>query len=103
LRKKLAGILGKEFDASLETVQLSRWGHAMAVTGPDYFKRMKKILSAQTNNYSFAHSSYHGLPAAESAIRGGRVAAQRALKIKKTKAQFFGPMPKLCTPTTATT
>ncbi|PZM80790.1 MAG: hypothetical protein DKT66_16205 [Candidatus Melainabacteria bacterium] len=103
LRKQLAGILGKDFDASLETVQLSRWGHAMAVTGPDYFKRMKKILAAQTNSYSFAHSSYHGLPAAESAIRGGRVAAQRALKIKKTKAQFFGPMPKLCAPSTPTT
>lgn len=103
LRKQLAGILGKEFDASLETVQLTRWGHAMAVTGPDYFKRMKKILAAQTNSYSFAHSSYHGLPAAESAIRGGRIAAQRALKIKKTKAQFFGPMPEICTPTTRTT
>lgn len=103
LRKQLAGILGKEFDASLETVQLTRWGHAMAVTGPDYFKRMKKILAAQTNSYSFAHSSYHGLPAAESAIRGGRISAQRALKIKKTKAQFFGPMPEICTLTTPTT
>lgn len=95
LRKQLANILGKEFDSALETVQLSRWGHAMAVTGPDYFKRMKKVLSGQTNSYSFAHSSYHGLPAAESAIRGGRIAAQRALKIRQSKAQIFGPMPYL--------
>lgn len=100
LRKQLAGILGKEFDAALETVQLSRWGHAMAVTGPDYFKRMKKVLSGQTNSFSYAHSSYHGLPAAESAIRGGRVAAQRALKMRKSKAQMFGPMPY---PTNSTT
>ncbi len=95
LRKQLAGILGKEFEASLESVQLTRWGHAMPVTGPDYFKRMKKVLEGQTNSYSFAHSSYHGLPAAESAIRGGRIAAERALKIRKSRAQFFGPMPDL--------
>lgn len=95
LRKQLVSLLGKEFDAALETVQLTRWGHAMAITSPDYFKKMKKLHAGQTNSYSFAHSSYHGLPAAESAMLGGRVAAERALKIRKAKASVFGPMPSI--------
>lgn len=85
LRQQLSSVLGSDFESSLETIQLTRWGHAMAITGPDYFMRMKKLLVGQTNSYSFAHSSYHGLPAAESAIVGGRVAAQRALKICKKR------------------
>jgi hypothetical protein len=92
LRKQLVGFLGQEFENSLEKVQLSRWGHAMAITGPDYFKRMKKVLAGQTNSYSFAHSSYHGLPAAESAIVGGITAANRALGFKTKKAIWFGPL-----------
>jgi hypothetical protein len=64
----------------------------MAITGPDYFKRMKKVLAGQTNSYSFAHSSYHGLPAAESAIVGGITAANRALGFKTKKAIWFGPL-----------
>ncbi|MCC7528359.1 MAG: NAD(P)-binding protein [Candidatus Melainabacteria bacterium] len=95
LRKQLVSLLAKEFDAALETVQLTRWGHAMAITGPDYFKRMKKVLAGQSNSYSFAHSSYHGLPAAESAMMGGRIAANRALKLKAKKALLFGPMPAI--------
>lgn len=92
LRKQLVGFLGQDFENSLEKVQLTRWGHAMAITGPDYFKRMKKVLAGQTNSYSFAHSSYHGLPAAESAIVGGITAANRARGYKTLKALWFGPL-----------
>jgi len=64
----------------------------MAITGPDYFKRMKKLLAGQTNSYSLAHSSYHGLPAAESAIIGGIAAAKRARGYKTKKVLWFGPL-----------
>lgn len=83
LRKQLAKVLGSEFEKSLETISLARYGHAMAVTGPDYFKKISKLLSGQTDHYSLAHSSYHGLPSAESAILGARTSANRALKIRK--------------------
>ena len=86
MRKQLVGLLGSEFESSLEAVQLTRWGHAMAITVPAYFKRMKKVLDGQSNSFSFAHSSYHGLPSAESAIIGGVTAANRALKLKTRKA-----------------
>lgn len=63
----------------LEEVVLTRWGHAMAVTGPGYYGRLNRILAAQDGPYTLAHNSMQGLPCAESAIRAARLAARRAL------------------------
>lgn len=94
LRRQLTKVLGSEFEKSLETISLARYGHAMTVTSPDYFRKMSKLLSGQTDHYSLAHSSYHGLPSAESAVSGARISANRALKIRKTTRTTFGSLPK---------
>ncbi|HEY9787466.1 MAG TPA: FAD-dependent oxidoreductase, partial [Candidatus Obscuribacterales bacterium] len=90
-REKLARTLAsqlvalfKDIEPAIGSVVLSRWGHAMAVTNPGYYARMSKIISAQTDSYSLAHSSFRGLPCIESAVEGARMAADRALKIKRT-------------------
>jgi protoporphyrinogen oxidase len=67
-----------QLDSQLEEIVLSRWGHAMVVTGPGYYARLQKIANAQTGPYTLAHNSTQGLPSAESAIRAARFAADRA-------------------------
>lgn len=72
------------FFKGIDEVILTRWGHALAVVGPGYFSRLAKIQGKQASSYSLAHSSIWGWPAAESAIRGGKTAAERAMKIAAT-------------------
>lgn len=71
-------------DDHLEEVALSRWGHAIAVPGPGYYARLAKLARlTESAQYSLAHSSVHGMPGTEAAIRGARYAADRALRIIK--------------------
>lgn len=67
----------------IEEVTLTRWGHALAIIGPGYFSRLAKLQKLPDAPYSLAHSSVWGWPAVESAIHGGRTAAQRALSKPK--------------------
>lgn len=83
---QLTPVLGP-LESWLDQVVLTRWGHAMAVTGPGYYQQMTRILNNQSDNYSLAHSSFYGLPCLESAVKGARVAADRALKLKRKTAQ----------------
>lgn len=68
----------------IEEVTLTRWGHALAIIGPGYFARLAGLQNLPDAPYSLAHSSVWGWPAVESAIRGGRLSAQRVLS--KTKS-----------------
>ena len=72
--------LVEHLDEHLQEVVLTRWGHAIAVPGLGYFGKLQKIASSCAGRYSLAHSSIQGLQCAESAIRGARSAADRALK-----------------------
>lgn len=81
-----------DIEPQIEKIVLSRWGHAMAVTGPGYFGKMSKVSRAQTGNYSLAHCSTQGLPCAESAVQAARYAADRALK-RRAPGQPLLPRP----------
>lgn len=77
--------LGKLVDHlgdSLGEVVLSRWGHAMVVPVPGFFKRLGILSGVDTTPVILAHSSAAGLPSAEAAILAARGAADRALGIK---------------------
>lgn len=88
-REKFASSLSNQLDTlvpgfgkSVDEIVLTRWGHAMAVVGPKYFDRLAKLQSMQTDAaYTLAHSSIYGCPNAESAIRAGKTAALRAMKL----------------------
>lgn len=67
-------------DDHLVEMVLTRWGHALAVPTPGYYSRVAKLMNGYSGPYSFAHSSFHGMPCTESAIRGARYAADRALR-----------------------
>ena len=70
------------FFNAIDEVQLTRWGHALAIVGPSYFAKLAKLQASQSGDaYSLAHSSIFGWPAAESAIRAGQTAAARAKKV----------------------
>ncbi len=78
----LVGQLGKligPIEKDIETVVLTRWGHAMAVTKPGFFARISKLNRTATSGYTLAHCSTQGIPCAESAIAAARLAANRAL------------------------
>ncbi len=67
---------------NVNEVVLTRWGHAMAVTKPQYYKYVGELQAMETSSFSFAHSSAHGLPSAEAAIQGAKHAAEKARKLK---------------------
>lgn len=70
------------FFKSIDEVVLTRWGHALAIVGPQYFGRLAKLQAAQkSDSYTLAHSSMAGWPAVESAIRAGTNAAAKARKL----------------------
>lgn len=66
-------------EKSIETVVLSRWGHAMAVPKPNFYARISKLNRTANSGYTLAHCSTQGIPCAESAIAAARLAANRAL------------------------
>jgi protoporphyrinogen oxidase len=69
-------------DANLEEIVLTRWGHAMVVSGPNYFRRLRKVeASYNSAPFTLAHNSTQGLPCAESAIRAALFATARAKKM----------------------
>lgn len=70
-------------DEHLVEMVLTRWGHALAVPTPGYYARIAKLLSSYQGSYSLAHSTFHGMPCTESAIRGARYAADRVLRMSK--------------------
>jgi len=72
---KLIGPIEKD----IETVVLTRWGHAMAVTKPGFFARISKLNRTGNSGYTLAHCSSQGIPCAENAIAAARLAADRAL------------------------
>jgi protoporphyrinogen oxidase len=72
---KLIGPIEKD----IETVVLTRWGHAMAVTRPGFFARISKLNRTTNSGYTLAHCSTQGIPCAESAVAAARLAANRAL------------------------
>lgn len=67
---------------NIDQIVLSRWGHSMAICKPQYFKYLNDLHTFQTNSFSFAHSSAHGLPGIEAATAGAKFAADRALAAK---------------------
>ncbi len=72
---KLIGPIEKEID----TVVLTRWGHAMAVNSPGFFSKISEFNRTTDSGYTLAHCSTQGIPCAESAIAAARLAANRAL------------------------
>lgn len=66
-------------EKDVESVVLSRWGHAMAITSPGFFAKISKLNDTTASGYTFAHCSTQGLACAESAIIAARLAANRAL------------------------
>lgn len=88
-KKKLASSIMTELTKAIppikdnvEEVVLSRWGHALAVARPQYFKYVGELMSFENNSFSFAHSSTHGLPSAEAAVQGALHASQKAKAMK---------------------
>lgn len=65
--------------AKIDEVVLSRWGHAIAVLQPQYFRRIGDIFQTNGDNYTLAHSSLFGLQCLETAVEAGMTAADRAL------------------------
>lgn len=78
-----------QLDSGIEEVVLSRWGHAMAVTKPQYFKYVGELQAQEGSSFSFAHSSAHGLPGAEAAVEGARHAVERARAVKVSAKPLF--------------
>lgn len=72
---KLIGPIEKD----IETVVLTRWGHAMAVNTPGFFAKISKFNRTANSGYTFAHCSTQGIPCAEGAVAAARLAADRAL------------------------
>ncbi len=88
-KKKLASGIMTELTKAIpsvkdnvEEVVLSRWGHALAIAKPQYFKYVGELLSFENSSFSFAHSSTHGLPSAEAAVQGALHASQKAKAVK---------------------
>lgn len=70
------------FLSAIDEVVLTRWGHALAIIGPNYFSRLANIHKLQASNaYSLCHSSLYGWPAVECAITAGTTCAGRAKKL----------------------
>lgn len=98
-KKRLAGSVTSQLErlmpqlgGGIEEVVLSRWGHAMAVTKPQYFKYVGELQAQEGSSFSFAHSSAHGLPGAEAAAQGAKHAAERARAVKvSAKPKFSTP------------
>jgi len=95
-KKKLAGSIMTELTKAIpqlkgnvEEVILSRWGHALAVARPQYFKYVGELMSFENDSLSFAHSSAHGLPGAEAAVQGALHASQRAKAIKVSARPIY--------------
>lgn len=104
-RKKIAAQVMSDLEkivpnlqGSVEKVVLTRWGHAMAVTRPKYFSYLAELHKLETDSFSLAHSSAHGLPGAESAVAGAIYAARRATGKKAPKAKIYSidPTDRTC-------
>lgn len=74
--------INDQLETNLERVILTRWGHALAVPGPNYFSKLNNLQKHTGQIYSLAHSSAKGLPRIESAVIAARQAAYSALTIK---------------------
>lgn len=74
--------ISAQLAASLESIALSRWGHAMPVMSTGYFARMARLISLKHPSFSLCHSSSQGAQCAESAVLAARLAVDEALKIK---------------------
>lgn len=71
-----------DFLKGIDEFAFSRWGHALAIAEPLYYSRLAKIRALQTDcPYTLAHSSITSGPTAESAIWGGKNAAERAMRL----------------------
>jgi protoporphyrinogen oxidase len=71
-----------QLEASLDSIVLSRWGHAMPVMNVGYFARMARLTSMEHAHFSLSHSSSQGMQCAESAVLAARLAVNQALKVK---------------------
>ncbi len=77
------------FMNAVEEVVLTRWGHALALAGPNHFANLAKLHKYQgQGSFTLAHSSIYGWPCVESAIQAGKSAASRA-KNAATKPGLF--------------
>ncbi|HEY9713729.1 MAG TPA: FAD-dependent oxidoreductase [Chroococcales cyanobacterium] len=81
--------LASEIGDQVDTVVLTRWGHAMAVTGPGYFATISKLNKSQSEWFTLAHSSTQGPPCAEAAVNAARHAADRAIGMERRKSLIF--------------
>jgi protoporphyrinogen oxidase len=78
------------FSSCLDEVELTRWGHALAIASPGYFGRLNKMQTTW-QRFSLAHSSLTGGPSVEAAIKGGLSCAEAALKSKKDAGMITVP------------
>lgn len=78
LVSQLVQLIGP-IEKDIDTIVLSRWGHAMAVTRPGFYSKISKLNRTANSGYTLAHCSTQGIPCAESAIAAARLAANRAL------------------------
>lgn len=95
-RKKIAARVMSDLEkvvpnlqGNVEKVVLSRWGHAMAVTRPKYFTYLAELHRLETEAFSLAHSSAHGLPGVEAAVAGAIYATRKATGQKVPKAKMY--------------
>lgn len=72
-----------QFQSNLEEVVLTRWGHAMVIARPGLFARLAQLQAIDTGPVILAHNSMAGLPSAESAISAARLAADKAIDVKR--------------------
>jgi hypothetical protein len=68
---------GKKFE--IESITLSRWGHAIAAPLPGYYAIASQIAANQLPSLSFSHCSTAGIASLEAAVEAARQAADRAL------------------------
>jgi uncharacterized protein YkwD/protoporphyrinogen oxidase len=78
-----------QLEGNVEEVVLTRWGHALAITKPQYFKYVGELQAQETASYSFAHSSAHGLPGAEAAVQGAKHAVEKAKAVKVSAKPIY--------------
>jgi Flavin containing amine oxidoreductase len=70
----------------VESITLSRWGHAIAVPLRGYYSLIGKIAANQLSSLSFSHCSTAGIASLEAAVEAARQAADRALGKQVKKA-----------------
>jgi hypothetical protein len=73
----------------VESITLSRWGHAIAAPLPGYYAVVSKIAADQLPSVSLSHCSTAGIASLEAAVEAARQTANRALGKPAKKSISF--------------